>query len=90
MLSITTRIAIIFNGWKNYVFPNEEVKKIAKERAEICARCEHMKQFDFKIGIKPFNEWRCGLCGCPIGPKTYSIYKKNGVKNQCEDKPPRW
>ena len=90
MLSITTKIAIIYNGWKNYIFPDDNVRKIAEERANICASCEHMKQMNAKVGIRLFMIWKCSICGCPIGPKTYSIYNKNGQKNKCSDNSPRW
>ena len=35
------KISEIFNGWKNVVFPNEHIEKIAKARAAICATCEY-------------------------------------------------
>ena len=38
--SAAAKVSEIFNGWKNVVFPNEYVEKIAKARAEICGTCE--------------------------------------------------
>lgn len=31
----------ILSGWKNYVFENEEVEKMAKHRAIYCATCDN-------------------------------------------------
>jgi hypothetical protein len=59
--SAAAKVSEIFNGWKNVVFPNEYVEKIAKARAEICGTCE-------------FNvRSRCKKCGCPLIAKTRSM-----------------
>jgi len=55
------KISEIFNGWKNVVFPNEEVEKVAKKRAAICAQCEY--------NVKS----RCKKCGCPLVAKTRAM-----------------
>tara|TARA_A100001201_G_C4075359_1_gene197170 strand:- start:388 stop:612 length:225 start_codon:yes stop_codon:yes gene_type:complete len=55
------KLSEIFNGWKNVVFPNENVEKIAKARASICADCEY--------NVKS----RCKKCGCPLIAKTRSM-----------------
>ncbi len=59
--SPVAKISEIFNGWKNVVFPNEEVEKVAKTRAAICAQCEY--------NVKS----RCKKCGCPLVAKTRSM-----------------
>lgn len=59
----------VYDGWKNLLWTNEEVEKIAKERLEICNKCE-FKQKVF---------WRCKLCGCPIPTKVRSM------KSKCPD-----
>jgi len=55
------KISEIFNGWKNVVFPNEEVERTAKVRAAICSQCEY--------NVKS----RCKKCGCPLIAKTRSM-----------------
>lgn len=59
--SFTSKVNEIFNGWKNVVFKNPQVEKIAKARAEICASC--------KFNIRS----RCSKCGCPLIAKTRSM-----------------
>jgi hypothetical protein len=54
----------IVNGWTNYIFPNEEVEKEAKRRAEICSECPSNN-----MGV-------CGECGCPLFAKTRSETSK--------------
>jgi hypothetical protein len=54
----------IIEGWGNYIFPDPEVEKIAKERALICSECPNNK-----LGI-------CSECGCPLISKTRSINSK--------------
>lgn len=57
----------IMEGWGNYLFPNQEVEKIAKTRALICSACK-------------FN--MLGMCTdctgipCPISTKTRSMQEK--------------
>ena len=55
----------IIEGWKNYIFPNEKVERIAKARALRCATC------DFNILEMCM---KCG--GCPIAMKTRSMDSK--------------
>jgi len=59
--SPASKVAEIFNGWKNVVFPNPHVEKIAKARVEICGECEHNVRN------------RCKQCGCPLVAKTRSM-----------------
>jgi len=55
----------IISGWKNYVFPNKEVEKIATERMLTCLDCSKLK-----------TNKRCGLCGCFMPAKVRSIKSK--------------
>ena len=59
--SAAAKVSEIFNGWKNVVFPNEHVEKIAKARASICGDCEYNVRS------------RCTKCGCPLIAKTRSM-----------------
>ena len=62
------KLSEIYNGWKNVVFPNENVEKIAKARASICSGCEH--------NVKS----RCKKCGCPLVAKTRSMQSHCPIK----------
>lgn len=54
----------IIEGWKNVVFPNEEVERIAKNRAAICFIC-------------PNNvNGKCNKCGCNLSAKIRSPKSK--------------
>lgn len=56
-----SRLSEIFKGWKNYVFPNPDIEKLAKERMEICVGCEFLS-----------NRNSCELCGCYMPAKVRS------------------
>lgn len=58
----------IVNGWKNTIFTDPEVEKIALERAKICSTCDSNK---FNI---------CMECGCPLHMKTRSTKSTNVCK----------
>lgn len=55
------RLQIILEGLGNYLFPNEEVEKVAKMRALRCATC------DFNILEM------CTKCNCSIPLKIRSM-----------------
>lgn len=70
----------IYEGWKNYIFPNPRTEIVARTRANICSTCVELT-FVMKESRKiP----KCGLCGCPIAAKTRSL------SSQCPDDPPKW
>jgi hypothetical protein len=54
----------IFEGWKNYTFPNPQVEEIAKKRIAICVSNECGKFRKNKT---------CALCGCYMPAKVRSI-----------------
>jgi hypothetical protein len=60
-----TQLEEIISGWKNYVFPNKEVEKIAKHRISICLKCDRLK-----------SNKRCGICGCYMPAKVRSLKSK--------------
>ena len=51
----------IFEGFKNLVFKNPKVEKVALDRLKVCHKCPSRK------GIK------CGKCGCFLATKTRSL-----------------
>ena len=64
-LSWKVKLAVIYDGWKNVIWKNEEVEKIAKERATICAKCDSNKGHV------------CTECWCPLHAKTKSMKETN-------------
>lgn len=57
----------IYEGWKNYTFPNKKVEEIAKERIAICVSND-CKKFTKK--------YRCKICGCYMPAKVRSTKSK--------------
>lgn len=55
---------ILLSYIAKYNNPTEEQKKIAQERLEICAGCEHWVQ----SAIRDY----CGKCGCTTSAKVFS------------------
>lgn len=55
----------IYQGWKNYAFPNAIIEEKAKKRVAICVSCPKLKPN--KV---------CGSCGCYIPAKTRSPRSK--------------
>lgn len=55
-----TKLKQIIQGWKNLVFKDPEIEKLALKRAEICSTCKNN------------NASICIECGCPLAAKTRS------------------
>lgn len=62
----------IIVGWKNYIFPNKEVEKIATNRMITCLKCKDHFQKKTK---------RCGICGCFMPAKVRNINSKCPIKS---------
>lgn len=58
----------IINGYKNLIWENPEIEKLAHDRALICAECD--------ININNFCNTEKGGCGCFIPAKCHSEYSK--------------
>lgn len=65
-MSKPNALSLIAAGWKNLVWPDKEVEKVARERAEICAKCPLLVSMAGK-GIC------CYKCGCVIAAKVRSL-----------------
>jgi len=64
-------LAEIFEGWKNYTFPNPQVEELAKKRMAICVSNE----------CKRFRKNKtCALCGCYMPAKVRSPKSKCTIK----------
>ena len=60
-----SRLSEIFEGWKNFTFPNPTIEKEAKRRIEICVGCSDLNQRNF-----------CAKCGCYMPAKVRSPKSK--------------
>lgn len=60
-----TQLEEIISGWKNYIFPNEEIEETAKKRIKICLDCPYLRKN--KV---------CSLCGCYMPAKVRSTKSK--------------
>lgn len=63
------RISEIFEGWKNFTFPNPAVEAEAKRRIEICCNCEKLRKNNY-----------CMLCGCFMPAKVRSPKSRCKIK----------
>lgn len=54
----------IINGYKNLIWENPEIEKLAMDRALVCSTC-------------PSNvDNKCKICGCFIPAKCHSEYSR--------------
>ena len=65
------KLKYIIQGWKNYVFEDEEVEVLAKKKASICSACEHAvsSTWDDILPDATLVEVQgmvCNLCSCPL------------------------
>ena len=72
-----SKLRNIVEGWGNYVFENDEVESIARQRAEECGKCD-----EAIVGIvaalvideiKDIEGMVCNKCNCPLSAKTRSL-----------------
>ena len=68
-----SKLQEIYDGWKNLLIPEEELKphieKVAASRLNICNTCEH----DSSKHITYRFDRHCKLCGCTLATKTRSL-----------------
>ena len=75
----------IFHGWKNYAFPDASVEKLAKERAEVCGKCDSAVYGTYEKLMKDFSlkevqGMKCNECGCPLSTKLRSVEEECPLK----------
>lgn len=76
--------SLILEGIKNYIFTNDDIELLAKERLEKCMSCPHVDIVGKKC-MMPGTEPCCSLCGCSLELKTRSL------SSSCADeKNPKW
>lgn len=64
-----SRLSEIFDGWKNYTFPNPSIEELAKKRITICIDCDKLKKNN-----------TCSMCGCYMPAKVRSSKSKCRLK----------
>ncbi len=62
----------ILEGIKNKLFKKEHVEAIAKDRWQICIKCESLDVKGDKCTM-PATQPCCGECGCSLGFKLRSL-----------------
>jgi hypothetical protein len=72
-----SKLKSILNGWKNYTRKEPEIEKMAKERAEKCAHCQHAVYGTYEklmrdYSLKKVQGMKCDKCGCPLSTKLRS------------------
>lgn len=82
-MSNLSKLNSILTGWKNFIFINPQIEKLAKVRAEICAGCDHADiEYPFKKWIPEEKRIEiikglgCDKCGCPLLSKLRSPLEK--------------
>lgn len=63
-MTVPEKLKSIYEGWKYLIWPNPEIEKIAKKRADICSNCNWSK-----MNV-------CRQCGCYISAKVRSEKEK--------------
>ena len=58
-------LAEIYEGWKNLVFDNPDVREEAKRRMAICVACDKFRKTK-----------TCTLCGCYMPAKVRNLKMK--------------
>lgn len=65
------------NGWKNYIFDDDDVFQLALGRAEDCAKCIYARNKAYQIltekkELKDIEGMVCSKCSCPLSTKLRS------------------
>jgi hypothetical protein len=60
------KLVEIAKAWIAAANPTSEQEQIANYRISVCDKCPH------KEGLKQFDIYVCGLCGCPLNKKIFS------------------
>lgn len=77
---MANKLVSILKGWANYIWENEEIREMAKERAKHCAKCDKatMALVPTLIDdeIKDIYGLVCSMCSCPLSGKLRSPDEK--------------
>ena len=64
-----SKLSEIIAGWKNFVFANPRVEKLAIERIKICVDCDDLRANN-----------TCSLCNCYMPAKVRSPRSRCKIK----------
>jgi hypothetical protein len=78
LLKIWKNKGKILEGIKNRIFTTEHIREVAEERMSKCLQCPHIDTKGDSC-YAPGTQPCCGLCGCSLGLKTYSM------SSECDD-----
>lgn len=67
--SFVEKVSEILEGWKNLVWENPKVEKVAKTRLDVCAGC--ILRSDYPEPVKLSSV--CTGCGCNIEAKVRCV-----------------
>ena len=74
----------IYEGWRNHLFPPEElkeiIKKVSRSRRRICDSCEYNSKFHKTLRF----DIHCTHCECTLSAKTKCL------SCSCPLSPPKW
>ena len=76
---MNNKLQEIYNGWKNLLIPDEEIKpyieKVAKARIDICDTCEFDSSQATTLSVVDRLRFdrHCTKCGCTLSAKTRSL-----------------
>lgn len=62
----------ILEGLKNKIFKTKDIREVADFRLRICGKCPHFDKTG-KDCLIPGTQPCCGICGCSMGIKAYSM-----------------
>lgn len=76
----TFKLQRIANGWKNYLFADQRIEKLAHDRAAVCAECPHAVYGTYEKlmkdwSLKKVEGMKCELCGCPLSTKLRAEFE---------------
>jgi len=72
-----SKLREIFDGYKNLLFENEQVERLAEARLKECEKCKNLDNFELTImGKKNKMYLHCKLCICYVPAMLRSPTKK--------------
>lgn len=76
MSNYVDKLSSIISGWKNYLWKNVEVERLAAKRAMKCAGCDHAIESKYEVlhdhKLKEIQGMVCDMCLCPLSTKLRS------------------
>ena len=73
------KLALIAEGWVNFLTQPKELQELIKDRLAICDNCPEKVQIGStgQLILTVLNEgasiYKCGVCKCPLSGKTAAV-----------------